>query len=221
MDERKPPLARGSGCARGPAATGCGSGRSSPCAVRTAGASRSTRPPIWTAPTSPRPVPRPGGARAGRRRRDRVRPAGDGEHARRGLVAARRRPGVRREGVPRARPPGAGHPRLEPADGEHRVNEQYPPGPVWRGFPVPTTDAEKLLELPGATWISRAEFVPRCWTAKCWCRCSARRAAVRPVPVPGGHEVIAYSSSAKVPGRYPHRWRVSVRELLAGRRRPG
>jgi len=45
------------------------------------------------------------------------------------------------------------------ANGEHRVNEQYTPGPVWRGFPVPATDAEKLLNYLAANWISRAEFV--------------------------------------------------------------
>ncbi|MEV6440694.1 ADP-ribosylglycohydrolase family protein [Amycolatopsis sp. NPDC051716] len=100
------------------------------------------------------------------------------------------------------------------ADGEHRVNEQYTPGPVWRGFPVPTTDAEKLLNYLAASWISRAEFalalldcevlVPLLDTGE---------PLLRPVPGTGGREVIAYSSSAKVPGRYPHRWRVSVREL--------
>jgi ADP-ribosylglycohydrolase len=99
--------------------------------------------------------------------------------------------------------------------GPRRANEQYRPGPVWRGFPVPTTDAEKLLGYLGANWISRAEFV----TALLDCEVLAPTPEGEPVvrPVPGGHEVIAYSSSAKVPGRYPRRWRVTVRELLAGR----
>ena len=100
--------------------------------------------------------------------------------------------------------------------GPRRANEQYRPGPVWRGFPVPTTDAEKLLGYLGANWISRAEFV----TALLDCEVlvpalSTGEPLVRPVP--SGQEVIAYSSSAKVPGRYPHRWRVTVRELLADR----
>ncbi|MEV6642773.1 ADP-ribosylglycohydrolase family protein [Amycolatopsis sp. NPDC051371] len=99
--------------------------------------------------------------------------------------------------------------------GPRRANEQYRPGPVWRGFPVPTTDAEKLLGYLGANWISRAEFV----TALLDCEVLVPTPEGEPVvrPVPDGREVIAYSSSAKVPGRYPHRWRVTVRELLADR----
>ncbi|HET6703725.1 ADP-ribosylglycohydrolase family protein [Amycolatopsis sp.] len=102
------------------------------------------------------------------------------------------------------------------ADGEHRVNEQYTPGPVWRGFPAPTTDAGKLLNYLAANWISRAEF------ARALLDCEVLvplldtgEPLLRPVPGKNEREVIAYSSSAKVPGRYPRRWRVAVRELPA------
>ncbi|MGW4521288.1 ADP-ribosylglycohydrolase family protein [Amycolatopsis sp. NPDC004378] len=101
--------------------------------------------------------------------------------------------------------------------GPHRGNEQYTPGPVWRGFPVPTTDAEKLLGYLGANWISRAEFVRALLDTEVLVPTPDGEPLVRPVPGTNGHEVIAYSSSAKVPGRYPHRWRVAVRELLADR----
>jgi ADP-ribosylglycohydrolase len=102
--------------------------------------------------------------------------------------------------------------------GPRRDNEQYTGGPVWHGFPVPSTDAEKLLNYLGVNWISRADFgqavldcdvfVPLLGTGE---------PLLRPVPGTSGREVIAYSSSAKVPGRYPRRWRVTVRELLADR----
>ncbi|SFW53653.1 ADP-ribosylglycohydrolase family protein [Amycolatopsis australiensis] len=101
--------------------------------------------------------------------------------------------------------------------GRHRGNEQYTPGPVWRGFPVPVTDAEKLLGYLGANWISRAEFVGALLDCEVVVPTPDGEPLVRPVPSTGGREVIAYSSSAKVPGRYPQRWRMTVRELLAGR----
>ncbi|MEV6874907.1 ADP-ribosylglycohydrolase family protein [Amycolatopsis sp. NPDC051128] len=99
--------------------------------------------------------------------------------------------------------------------GPRRVNDQYRPGPVWHGFPVPATDAEKLLNYLGANWISRAEFVRALLDCEVLVPLPEGEPLVRPVPGTGGREVIAYSSSAKVPGRYPHRWRVPVRELLA------
>ncbi|WIX86811.1 ADP-ribosylglycohydrolase family protein [Amycolatopsis sp. DG1A-15b] len=100
------------------------------------------------------------------------------------------------------------------ANGEYRVNEQYTPGPVWRGFPVPATDAEKLLNYLAANWISRAEFVRALLDCEVLVPLlGTGEPLLRPVPGTGGREVIAYSSSAKVPGRYPRRWRVPVREL--------
>lgn len=101
--------------------------------------------------------------------------------------------------------------------GPRRVNEQYTPGPVWRGFPVATTDAGKLLNYLGANWISRAEFVRALLDTEVLVPLPDGEPLLRPVPGTTGHEVIAYSSSAKVPGRYPHRRRVTVRELLADR----
>ncbi|MGK3199998.1 ADP-ribosylglycohydrolase family protein [Amycolatopsis sp. MEPSY49] len=97
--------------------------------------------------------------------------------------------------------------------GPRRANEQYTPGPVWRGFPVPSTDAGKLLNYLGANWISRAEFARALLDCEVLVPVQDGEPLVRPVS--GGREVIAYSSSAKVPGRYPHRWRVTVRDLLA------
>ncbi|WP_372667541.1 ADP-ribosylglycohydrolase family protein [Amycolatopsis kentuckyensis] len=97
--------------------------------------------------------------------------------------------------------------------GPRRANEQYTPGPVWRGFPVPSTDAGKLLNYLGANWISRAEFARALLDCEVLVPVPDGEPLVRPVP--DGREVIAYSSSAKVPGRYPKRWRVTVRELLA------
>src|SRR2546423_3419035 len=99
--------------------------------------------------------------------------------------------------------------------GPRRGNEQYRPGPVWHGFPVPATDAEKLLNYLGANWISRAEFVRALLDCEVLVPLPDGEPLVRPVP--GGQEVIAYSASRKVPGRYPDRWRVTVRELLADR----
>ncbi|WP_020642523.1 ADP-ribosylglycohydrolase family protein [Amycolatopsis balhimycina] len=99
--------------------------------------------------------------------------------------------------------------------GPRRVNEQYRPGPVWSGFPVPTTDAEKLLNYLGANWISRPEFVRALLDCEVLVPLPDGEPLVRPVPT--GREIIAYSSSAKVPGRYPRRRRVTVRELLADR----
>ncbi|MEU4248504.1 ADP-ribosylglycohydrolase family protein [Amycolatopsis sp. NPDC026612] len=99
------------------------------------------------------------------------------------------------------------------SNGEHRVNEQYIPGPVWRGFPVPTTDAEKLLNYLAVNWISRAEFVRALLDCEVFVPLPDGEPLLRPVPGTGGREVIAYSSSAKVPGRYPRRWRVPVRDL--------
>jgi ADP-ribosylglycohydrolase len=99
--------------------------------------------------------------------------------------------------------------------GPRRDNEQYTPGPVWRGFPVPATDAEKLLNYLGANWISRAEFARALLDCEVLVPTPDGEPLVRPGP--NGPEVIAYSSSAKVPGRYPRRWRVTVRELLADR----
>lgn len=98
-------------------------------------------------------------------------------------------------------------------DGEYRSNEQYTPGPVWRGFPVPATDAEKLLNYLGVHWISRAEFVRALLDCEVFVPLPDGEPLLRPVPGTGGREVIAYSSSAKVPGRYPRRRRVPVREL--------
>ncbi|MFJ7211119.1 ADP-ribosylglycohydrolase family protein [Amycolatopsis sp. NPDC098790] len=97
--------------------------------------------------------------------------------------------------------------------GPRRVNEQYTPGPVWRGFPVPSSDAGKLLNYLGANWISRAEFARALLDCEVLVPVPDGEPLIRPVP--GGREVIAYSSSAKVPGRYPHRWRTTVRDLLA------
>ncbi|SEF28102.1 ADP-ribosylglycohydrolase [Amycolatopsis pretoriensis] len=97
--------------------------------------------------------------------------------------------------------------------GPRRANEQYTPGPVWRGFPVPTSDAGKLLNYLGANWISRAEFARALLDCEVLVPVQNGEPLVRPVS--GGREVIAYSSSAKVPGRYPDRWRVTVRDLLA------
>lgn len=97
--------------------------------------------------------------------------------------------------------------------GPRRANEQYTPGPVWRGFPVPSTDAGKLLNYLGANWISRAEFARALLDCEVLVPVQNGEPLVRPVS--GGREVIAYSSSAKVPGRYPDRWRVTVRDLLA------
>ncbi|SEB40446.1 ADP-ribosylglycohydrolase [Amycolatopsis tolypomycina] len=99
------------------------------------------------------------------------------------------------------------------ADGEYRVNEQYTAGPVWRGFPAPTTDAEKLLNYLAANWITRAEFVRALLDCEVFVPLPDGEPLLRPVPGKGEREVIAYSSSAKVPGRYPRRWRVAVREL--------
>ncbi len=100
------------------------------------------------------------------------------------------------------------------SNGEHRVNEQYTPGPAWRGFPVPTTDAEKLLTYLAVHWISRFEFVRALLDCEVFVPLlGTGEPLLRPVPGTGGREVIAYSSSAKVPGRYPRRWRVPVREL--------
>ncbi|MDQ7810045.1 ADP-ribosylglycohydrolase family protein [Amycolatopsis sp. A133] len=99
------------------------------------------------------------------------------------------------------------------ADGEYRVNEQYTPGPVWRGFPVPTTDTEKLLNYLSVNWISRAEFVRALLDCEVLVPLLDGEPLLRPVPGTGGREVIAYSSSAKVPGRYPRRRRVRVRDL--------
>lgn len=101
--------------------------------------------------------------------------------------------------------------------GPRRVNERYTPGPVWSGFPVPTTDAEKLLNYLGANWISRAEFARALLNCEVLVPTPDGEPLLRPVPGSSGREVIAYSSSAKVPGRYPRRWRVTVRELLADR----
>ncbi|MEV4051137.1 ADP-ribosylglycohydrolase family protein [Amycolatopsis sp. NPDC049688] len=97
--------------------------------------------------------------------------------------------------------------------GPRRGNEQYTPGPVWRGFPVPTTDAEKLLNYLSVNWISRADFTRALLDCEVFVPLLDGEPLVRPVPGTGGREVIAYSSSAKVPGRYPRRWRVTVREL--------
>ncbi|MEV4143327.1 ADP-ribosylglycohydrolase family protein [Amycolatopsis sp. NPDC049691] len=97
--------------------------------------------------------------------------------------------------------------------GPRRANEQYTPGPVWRGFPVPSTDAGKLLNYLGANWISRAEFTRALLDCEVLVPVQDGEPLVRPVS--GGREVIAYSSSAKVPGRYPKRWRMTVRDLLA------
>ncbi|WP_410608985.1 ADP-ribosylglycohydrolase family protein [Amycolatopsis sp. lyj-109] len=99
------------------------------------------------------------------------------------------------------------------ANGEYRGNEQYTPGPVWRGFPAPATDAGKLLNYLAANWISRAEFVRALLDCEVLVPLPDGGPLLRPVPGKGGHEVIAYSSSAKVPGRYPRRWRVMVRDL--------
>ncbi len=102
------------------------------------------------------------------------------------------------------------------ANGEYRVNEQYTPGPVWRGFPVPTTDAGKLLNYLAANWISRAGFAHALLDCEVLVPLlDSGEPLVRPVPGTGEREVIAYSSSAKVPGRYPRRWRVLVRDLPA------
>ncbi|MEA5359821.1 ADP-ribosylglycohydrolase family protein [Amycolatopsis sp., V23-08] len=103
--------------------------------------------------------------------------------------------------------------------GRRRANEQYTSGPVWRGFPEPTTDAGKLLNYLGANWISRAEFAQALLDVEVLVPTPDGEPLLRPVPGTPGHEVIVYSSSAKVPGRYPQRWRVVVRELL--RHRPG
>ncbi|WP_326945414.1 ADP-ribosylglycohydrolase family protein [Amycolatopsis sp. NBC_01307] len=103
--------------------------------------------------------------------------------------------------------------------GPRRANEGYTPGPVWRGFPKPTTDAEKLLNYLGANWISRAEFAQALLDTEVLVPTPDGEPLLRPVPGTSGHEVIAFSSSAKVPGRYPQRWRVVVRELL--RHQPG
>ncbi|WP_328613237.1 ADP-ribosylglycohydrolase family protein [Amycolatopsis sp. NBC_00355] len=105
------------------------------------------------------------------------------------------------------------------ATGGRRGNDGYTPGPVWRGFPKPVTDAEKLLNYLGANWISRAEFAHALLDTEVLVPTPDGEPLLRPVPGTSGHEVIAYSSSAKVPGRYPQRWRVVVRELL--RHRPG
>ncbi|QKV77123.1 ADP-ribosylglycohydrolase family protein [Amycolatopsis sp. Hca4] len=100
------------------------------------------------------------------------------------------------------------------ADGEYRRNEQYAPGPVWRGFPVPATDAEKLLNYLAANWIGRAEFVRALRDCEVLVPLlESGEPLLRPVPGTREREVIAYSSSAKVPGRYPRRWRVPVRDL--------
>ncbi|MET8993798.1 ADP-ribosylglycohydrolase family protein [Amycolatopsis sp. NPDC004169] len=100
------------------------------------------------------------------------------------------------------------------ADGEYRRNEQYAPGPVWRGFPVPATDAEKLLNYLAANWISRTEFVRALRDCEVLVPLlESGEPLLRPVPGTREREVIAYSSSAKVPGRYPRRWRVPVRDL--------
>ncbi|MGW4058947.1 ADP-ribosylglycohydrolase family protein [Amycolatopsis sp. NPDC004747] len=101
------------------------------------------------------------------------------------------------------------------ANGEYRVNEQYTPGPVWRGFPAPATDAEKLLNYLAANWITRAEFVRALLDCEVFVPLPDGEPLLRPVPGKSEREVIAYSSSAKVPGRYPRRWRVPVRELPA------
>ncbi|UOZ08984.1 ADP-ribosylglycohydrolase family protein [Amycolatopsis sp. WQ 127309] len=103
--------------------------------------------------------------------------------------------------------------------GPRRDNDGYTPGPVWRGFPKPTTDAEKLLNYLGANWISRAEFAQALLDTEVLVPTPDGEPLLRPVPGASGHEVIAFSSSAKVPGRYPQRWRVVVRELL--RYQPG
>ncbi|NBH07647.1 YrhB domain-containing protein, partial [Amycolatopsis sp. SID8362] len=97
--------------------------------------------------------------------------------------------------------------------GEYRVNEQYTPGPVWRGFPVPTTDAAKLLNYLAVGWISRPEFARALLDCEVLVPLPDGEPLVRPVPATGEREVIAYSSSALVPGRYPRRWRVPVRDL--------
>ncbi|MGW3994283.1 ADP-ribosylglycohydrolase family protein [Amycolatopsis sp. NPDC004772] len=102
------------------------------------------------------------------------------------------------------------------ANGEYRSNEQYTAGPVWRGYPEPTTDAEKLLNYLAANWITRAEFVRALLDCEVLVPLLDNgEPLVRPVPGRNEREVIAYSSSAKVPGRYPRRWRVLVRELPA------
>ncbi|MEV6827544.1 ADP-ribosylglycohydrolase family protein [Amycolatopsis sp. NPDC051102] len=97
--------------------------------------------------------------------------------------------------------------------GPRRGNDQYTPGPVWRGFPVPTTDAEKLLNYLSVNWISRADFARALLDCEVFVPLLDGEPLLRPVPATGGREVIAYSSSAKVPGRYPRRWRATVREL--------
>ncbi|MEQ0561262.1 ADP-ribosylglycohydrolase family protein [Amycolatopsis sp. NEAU-NG30] len=99
------------------------------------------------------------------------------------------------------------------ATGEYRVNEQYTPGPVWRGYPKPSTDAEKLLNYFAVNWISRAEFVRALLDCEVLVPLPDGEPLLRPVPGKAEREVIAYSSSAKVPGRYPRRWRATVREL--------
>ncbi|MFB9684770.1 ADP-ribosylglycohydrolase family protein [Amycolatopsis plumensis] len=102
------------------------------------------------------------------------------------------------------------------ANGEYRVNELYTAGPLWRGFPSPTTDAEKLLNYLAANWISRAEFVRALLDCEVLVPLlDTGEPLLRPVPGKNEREVIAYSSSAKVPGRYPRRWRVPVRDLPA------
>ncbi|UOX87249.1 ADP-ribosylglycohydrolase family protein [Amycolatopsis sp. FBCC-B4732] len=97
--------------------------------------------------------------------------------------------------------------------GEYRVNEQYTPGPVWRGFPVPATDAAKLLTYLAVGWISRPEFAQALLDCEVLVPLPDGEPLLRPVPGTGAREVIAYSSSALVPGRYPRRWRVPVRDL--------
>ena len=78
--------------------------------------------------------------------------------------------------------------------GPRRVNEQYRPGPVWSGFPVPRTDAEKLLNYLGANWIGRAEFAHALLDCEVLVPIPDGEPLVRPVPGTGGREVIAYSS---------------------------
>ncbi|WP_284743454.1 ADP-ribosylglycohydrolase family protein [Amycolatopsis sp. RTGN1] len=100
--------------------------------------------------------------------------------------------------------------------GPRRAGEQYRPGPAWLGFPRPETDVQKLLNYLGANWISRAEFVTALLDCEVLVPVADGEPLVRQVPG-NGQEVIAYSSSAKVPGRYPLRRRVVVRDLVADR----
>ncbi len=100
--------------------------------------------------------------------------------------------------------------------GSYRANDEYRPGPLWRGYPRPHTDAQTLMSYLGNGWLAPADF--------------ARLLLDREIIVPAvdgkpltsrdGTSLFAYTSSANVPQRYPKWWRVTLRELLAGRK-PG